>query len=138
MTQRTFSIIKPDATKANNIGAIIARFESEGFRICAMKKIHMTKKDAEGFYFVHRERPFFGELTDFMSSAPCVVMVLEGEDAVRRNREIMGATNPAEADEGTLRKLFASSIGENAVHGSDSPENAEIEINYFFNAFELH
>ena len=138
MSERTLSIIKPDATKANNIGAIISRFESEGLRICAMKKIHMTKADAQGFYYVHKERPFFGELTDFMSSGPCVVMVLEGKEAVLRNRAIMGATNPAEAAEGTLRKLFASSIGENAVHGSDSVENAQIEINYFFNAFELH
>ena len=137
-TQRTLSIIKPDATGRNLIGPIVARFEEEGLRICAMKKIHMSKKDAEGFYFVHAQRPFFGELTDFMSSAPCVVMVLEGENAVTRNREIMGATNPADAAPGTLRKLYAGSIGENAVHGSDSPENAEIEINYFFNAFELH
>lgn len=137
-TQRTFSIIKPDATSKNLIGNIIARFEEEGIRICAMKKIHMTKGQAEGFYAVHRERPFFGELTEFMSSGPCVVMVLEGEDVIRRNREIMGATNPAEAAEGTLRKLYASSIGENAVHGSDAPETAETEINYFFNAFELH
>ncbi|MEC7984106.1 MAG: nucleoside-diphosphate kinase [Myxococcota bacterium] len=137
-TQRTLSIIKPDATGRNLIGPIVARFEEEGLRICAIKKIHMSKKDAEGFYFVHAQRPFFGELTDFMSSAPCVVMVLEGENAVTRNREIMGATNPADAAPGTLRKLYASSIGENAVHGSDSPENAEIEINYFFNAFELH
>ena len=114
MTQRTLSIIKPDATKAGNIGAIITRFETEGLRICAVKKIHMSKKDAEGFYFVHKERPFFGELTDFMSSGPCVVLVLEGENAILKNREIMGATNPAEAAEGTLRKLFASSIGENA------------------------
>ena len=136
--QRTFSIIKPDATARNLIGPIVARFEQEGMRICAMKKIHMSQKDAEGFYFVHAERPFFGELTAFMSSAPCVVMVLEGENAVKRNREIMGATNPADAAPGTLRKLYANSIGENAVHGSDSPENAEIEINYFFNAFEIH
>ena len=98
----------------------------------------MTKADAEGFYFVHKERPFFGELTEFMSSGPCIVMVLEGEDAILKNRTIMGATNPAEAAEGTLRKLFATSIGENAVHGSDSEENAAIEINYFFNAFEIH
>ena len=98
----------------------------------------MSKSVAEGFYFVHRERPFFGDLTDFMSSGPCVVLVLEGENAILRNREIMGATNPADAAEGTLRKLYASSIDNNAVHGSDSPENAEIEINYFFNTFEIH
>ena len=138
MAERTLSIIKPDATKKNHIGAILARFEAEGLRICAMKKTHMSKSVAEGFYFVHRERPFFGELTDFMSSGPCVVIVLEGENAILRNREIMGATNPAEAAEGTLRKLYASSIGENAVHGSDSSENAKIEIDYFFNAFEIH
>ena len=136
--ERTFSIIKPDATARNLIGKIVARFEAEGFRIVAMKKVHMTKTVAEGFYAVHRARPFFGELTDFMSSAPCVVMVLEGEDAVARNREIMGATNPAQAADNTLRKLYALSIGENAVHGSDSLENAGIEISYFFNAFELH
>ena len=138
MTERTLSIIKPDATHNNHIGAILARFEQEGLRICAMKKVHMSKSVAEGFYFVHRERPFFGELTDFMSSGPCVVLVLEGENAILRNREIMGATNPADAAEGTLRKLYASSIDNNAVHGSDSPENAEIEINYFFNTFEIH
>ena len=137
-TERTFSIIKPDATGKNLIGKIIARFETEGIRICAMKKIHMTRSQAEGFYAVHRERPFFGELCDFMSSGPCVVMVLEGENVILRNREIMGATNPAEAAEGTLRKLYADSIGNNAVHGSDAPETAAVEINYFFNAFELH
>ena len=138
MHERTLSIIKPDATKNNHIGAILARFEAEGLRICAMKKVQMSKSVAEGFYFVHRERPFFGELTDFMSSGPCVVIVLEGDNAVLKNREIMGATNPAEAAEGTLRKLYAASIGENAVHGSDSLENAKIEIDYFFNAFEIH
>jgi nucleoside-diphosphate kinase len=137
-TERTFSIIKPDATGKNLIGKIIARFEAEGIRICAMKKIHMTRAQAEGFYAVHSERPFFGELCDFMSSGPCVVMVLEGENAILRNREIMGATNPAEAAEGTLRQLYADSIGNNAVHGSDAPETAAVEINYFFNAFELH
>jgi nucleoside-diphosphate kinase len=137
-TERTFSIIKPDATGKNLIGKIIARFEAEGIRICAMKKIHMTRTQAEGFYAVHSERPFFGELCDFMSSGPCVVMVLEGENAILRNREIMGATNPAEAAEGTLRQLYADSIGNNAVHGSDAPETAAVEINYFFNAFELH
>jgi nucleoside-diphosphate kinase len=137
-TERTFSIIKPDATGKNLIGKIIARFEAEGIRICAMKKIHMTRAQAEGFYAVHSERPFFGELCDFMSSGPCVVMVLEGENVILRNREIMGATNPAEAAEGTLRKLYADSIGNNAVHGSDAPETAAVEMNYFFNAFELH
>lgn len=136
--ERTLSIIKPDATANAHIGNIIARFEAEGLRICAMKKIHMSKAQAEGFYAVHRERPFFGELTDFMSSGPCVVIVLEGDNAVLANRTIMGATNPAEAAEGTLRKLYAASIGENAVHGSDSQENARIEIDYFFSALELH
>jgi nucleoside-diphosphate kinase len=136
--ERTLSIIKPDATKKNLIGKIAARFEAEGLTIAAMRKIHMSKREAEGFYAVHSERPFFGELTDFMSSGPCVVMVLEGDNAILRNREIMGATNPADAAEGTLRKLYADSIGENAVHGSDSAENAAIEIAYFFRATELH
>ena len=136
--QRTLSIIKPDATAAGHIGAIVARFESEGLRICAMKKVHLSKREAEGFYAVHSERPFFGELTDFMSSGPCVVLVLEGEDAIAENRRIMGATNPAEAAENTLRKLYAKSIGNNAVHGSDAPETAAVEIAYFFAATELH
>lgn len=136
--ERTLSIIKPDATKKNLIGKIAARFEAEGLTIAAMRKIHMSTREAEGFYAVHSERPFFGELTEFMSSGPCVVMVLEGDNAILRNREIMGATNPAEAAEGTLRKLYADSIGENAVHGSDSAENAAIEIAYFFRSTELH
>ena len=136
--QRTLSIIKPDATARKLIGKIIARFEEEGLHICALRKIHLSKREAEGFYAVHKERPFFGELTDFMSSGPCVVMVLEGENAILRNREIMGATNPAEAAEGTLRKLYATSIGNNAVHGSDAPETAAVEIAYFFRATELH
>ena len=136
--ERTLSIIKPDATKNGHIGAIIARFESENLRIAAVRKIHMSKREAGGFYAVHSERPFFGELTDFMSSGPCVVMVLEGENAILRNREIMGATNPAEAAEGTLRKLYAASIGENAVHGSDAPETAANEIAYFFRDLDLH
>ena len=136
--ERTLSIIKPDATKKNLIGKIAARFEEEGLTIAAIRKIHMSKREAEGFYAVHSARPFFGELTDFMSSGPCVVLVLEGDNAILRNREIMGATNPAEAAEGTLRKLYADSIGENAVHGSDSPENAAIEIAYFFRSTELH
>ena len=136
--QRTLSIIKPDATANNVIGPIVARFEEEGLRVCAMRKIHMSKREAEGFYAVHAGRPFFDELTDFMSSAPCVVMVLEGDDAILRNRQIMGATNPAEAAEGTLRKLYAASIGENAVHGSDAPETAATEIAYFFRSLDLH
>ena len=138
MSQKTLSIIKPDATSKNLAGKIIARFEEEGLRIAAMRKVHLSKREAEGFYAVHKERPFFGELTDFMSSAPSVVIVLEGVNAISRNREIMGATNPAEAAEGTLRKLYANSIGENAVHGSDSPENALIEIAYFFRDTEIH
>jgi len=135
--QRTLSIIKPDATAKGVIGPILARFEEEGLRVCAMKKIHMSKRVAEGFYAVHAERPFFGELTDFMSSGPCVVIVLEGDDAIQKNRTIMGATNPAQAADGTLRKLYASSIGENAVHGSDAPETAATEIAYFFAGTEL-
>ncbi|MEM9099483.1 MAG: nucleoside-diphosphate kinase, partial [Pseudomonadota bacterium] len=125
---RTFSIIKPDATNRNLTGAINAKLEEAGLRIVAQKRIHMTKAQAEKFYEVHAERPFYGELTDFMCSAPVVVQVLEGEDAVATNRRVMGATNPAEADAGTIRKEFALSIGENSVHGSDSDENAAIEM----------
>ncbi len=135
--ERTLSIIKPDATRKNYIGKIIARFEAEGLTIKAVRKLHMSLREAEGFYAVHAGRPFFGELTQFMSSGPCVVMVLEGENAIARNREIMGATNPANAAEGTLRKLYASSIGENAVHGSDAPETAAQEIAYFFRGTDL-
>lgn len=135
--QQTFSIIKPDATRRNLTGAINAKFEENGLRIVAQKRIHMTKEQAEGFYAVHKERPFFGELVEFMSSAPVVVQVLEGESAVTKNREIMGATNPEEAAEGTIRKEFALSIGENSVHGSDSDENAAIEIAYFFKPEEI-
>lgn len=136
--ERTLSIIKPDATAKNVIGKIVARFEEEGLNIAAIRKIHMSKNVAEGFYAVHKERPFFGELTDFMSSGPSVVIVLEGDNAVLRNREIMGATNPAEAAPNTLRALYADSIGENAVHGSDSAENAATEIAYFFRDTEVH
>lgn len=135
--ERTLSIIKPDATGRNLIGKIVAHFEADGLKIAAIRKIHMSKREAEGFYAVHRERGFFGELTDFMSSGPCTVIVLEGENAVARNRELMGATNPAQAADGTLRKLYATSIGENAVHGSDSLENAAIEIAYFFRETEI-
>lgn len=134
---RTFSIIKPDATNRNLTGAINAKLEEAGLRIVAQKRIHMTKAQAEKFYEVHAERPFYGELTDFMCSAPVVVQVLEGEDAVALNRKVMGATNPAEADAGTIRKEFALSIGENSVHGSDSDENAAIEMAYFFAGIEL-
>ena len=135
--ERTFSIIKPDATRRNLTGAINAKLEEAGLRIVAQKRIHMTTEQAEGFYAVHKERPFFGELTEFMSSEPVVVQVLEGENAVLKNREVMGATNPEEADAGTIRKEFALSIGENSVHGSDSLENAKIEIDYFFKTEEI-
>ena len=134
---RTFSIIKPDATKRNLTGAVTAMLEEAGLRVVASKRIHMSREQAEGFYAVHKERPFFGELVDFMMSEPVVVQVLEGEDAVTRNRDIMGATNPAEAAEGTIRKTHALSIGENTVHGSDSEENAKIEIDFFFSADEI-
>ena len=135
--QRTFSIIKPDATERNLTGKINAIFEDAGLRIVAQKRIHMTLAQAEKFYEIHAERPFFGELTEFMSRSPVVVQVLEGENAVDKHREVMGATNPAEAAEGTVRKSFAQSIGENSVHGSDSAENAAIEIAYFFSGIEL-
>ena len=134
---RTFSIIKPDATRRNLTGAVTKMLEEAGLRVVASKRIQMTKDQAEGFYAVHKERPFFGELVDFMISGPVVVQVLEGEDAVKRNREIMGATNPADADAGTIRKELAESIEANSVHGSDSEENAKIEIDYFFDKAEL-
>ena len=134
---RTFSIIKPDATNRNLTGQINAKFEAAGLRIVAQKRIHLTKAQAGKFYEVHAERPFYDELCTFMSSAPVVVQVLEGEDAVAKNREVMGATNPADAADGTIRKEFALSIGENSVHGSDSDENAAIEIAYFFAGVEL-
>lgn len=135
--ERTLSIIKPDATGKNLIGKIVARFESEGLNIAAIRKVWLSKQEAEGFYAVHSARPFFGELVEFMTSGPCTVIALEGENAVLRNREIMGATNPADAAEGTLRKLYADSIGENAVHGSDSQENAAIELDYFFQGIQM-
>ena len=135
--ERTFSIIKPDATKRNLVGAICKKFEDSGLRIIAQKRIHFTRDQAEEFYGIHRERPFFDELCTFMTSEPVVVQVLEGRDAVRRNREIMGATNPAEADDGTIRKEFALSVGENSVHGSDSIENAKTEISQFFSEPEI-
>lgn len=135
--ERTFSIIKPDATRRNLTGKINARFEDAGLRIVAQKRIRMTREMAEGFYAVHKERPFFGELCDFMTSGPVVVQVLEGENAIARNREIMGATNPANADEGTIRKDFAESIEANSVHGSDAPETAAQEIAYFFAETEI-
>ena len=134
---RTLSIIKPDATRRNLTGAVTKMLEDAGLRVVASKRIHMTREQAEGFYGVHRERPFFGDLVDFMMSEPVVVQVLEGEDAVTRNRDIMGATNPADAAPGTIRKELALSIGENTVHGSDSEENAAIEIAFFFNEDEI-
>ena len=135
--QRTFSIIKPDATARNLTGAINAKIEASGLRIIAQKRIHLTKAQAETFYGVHRERSFFGELVEFMISGPVVVQVLEGENAVPKYREIMGATNPAQADEGTIRKEFAESVEANSVHGSDSDDNAAIEIAYFFAGYEI-
>ena len=135
--ERTFSIIKPDATRRNLTGAINAKFEEAGLRIIAQKRIHMTKAQAGKFYDVHAERPFYDELCDFMSSEPVVVQVLEGENAIAKNREIMGATNPADAAPGTIRAEFAESVGENSVHGSDAPETAAVEIAYFFSGIEM-
>jgi len=133
----TFGIIKPDAVRGGKTGAIIQRITDGGFRVRALKLIQMTLAEAEGFYAVHKERPFFSELTQFMSSAPCVVMALEKEGAVQAWRDLMGATDPAKADDGTLRKEFGASVGENATHGSDSDENAAIEVAYFFNRLEI-
>ena len=137
MIETTFSIIKPDATKRNLIGKIVARFEEEGLTIAAMKMKKLSREEAEGFYAEHKERPFFGELVEFMCSHPVVLMALKGENAVKKNRDIMGATNPADAAEGTIRKLFAQSVGENSVHGSDSLESAKRELSYFFPGIEL-
>ena len=135
--ERTLSIIKPDAVAKNVIGQIYTRFEQAGLKVVAAKMKHLSRAEAEGFYAVHRERPFFGELVEFMISGPVVVQVLEGEDAVKRNRDIMGATNPANAEPGTIRKELAESIEANTVHGSDSDENAAIEIAYFFKPEEI-
>ena len=135
--ERTISIIKPDAIGKDVIGEIYSRFEKGGLKIVAAKMKHLSKADAEGFYAVHKERPFFGDLVEFMTSGPVMIQVLEGENAVSKNRELMGATNPAEADAGTIRADFAQSIDENAVHGSDSLENAQIETDYFFSADEI-
>ena len=134
---RTFAIIKPDAVRGGDTGSIIQRIIDGGFQIRALKMLHMTLKEAEGFYAVHRERPFFPGLTEFMSSGPCVVLVLQKDGAVKAWRDLMGATDPAKADEGTIRKEFGSSVGENATHGSDSDENAAIEISYFFSQIEI-
>jgi nucleoside-diphosphate kinase len=137
MTERTFSILKPDATKRNLTGKINAVIEDAGLRIVAQRRIRMTQEEAEDFYDVHRERPFYGELVEFMTSGPVVVQVLEGANAVARYREIMGATNPKDAADGTIRKLFAQSVGENSVHGSDSVDNAKIEIAQFFDEADI-
>ena len=134
---RTFSIIKPDGTRRNITGAVTKMLEEAGLRVVASKRIQMTEDQAKKFYEVHAERPFYGELVDFMTSGPVVVQVLEGEDAVKRNRDVMGATNPADAEEGTIRKAFAESIEANSVHGSDSDENAATEIAFFFNDDEI-
>ena len=136
-TTRTFSIIKPDATRRNLTGAVTKMLEEAGLRVVASKRIQMTREQAEGFYAVHKERPFFGELVESMLSGPVVVQVLEGEGAILKNREVMGATNPANADAGTIRKDFALSIGENSVHGSDAPETAAEEIAFFFSGLEI-
>ncbi len=135
--QRTLAIIKPDAMEAAKAGAIIARIQEEGFTICGMRQLKLTLEQAEGFYDVHRERPFFGELTEFMSRGEIVVMALEAEEAITKWREVIGATNPADAADGTIRKLYGKDVGENATHGSDAPETAAREIGYFFPGFEV-
>lgn len=135
--ERTLVLVKPDAVRKNVAGKIISRFEDEGFKIVALKKVKLSKEEAGRFYIVHKDRPFYDELCEFMSSGPIVAMVLEGENAISRVRQIMGATDPSKAEEGTLRKLYGSNIGENAVHGSDSPESAAYEIPFFFSGLEL-
>ena len=135
--ERTFSIIKPDATRRNLTGKVTAKLEEAGLRVIASKRIHLTREQAEGFYAVHKERPFYGDLCDFMTSGPVVVQVLEGEDAINKNREVMGATNPANADPGTIRAEFAESVEANSVHGSDGPETAAEEIKFFFTDAEI-
>jgi nucleoside-diphosphate kinase len=135
--ERTFAIIKPDAVQNGSTGKILARIEASGFRVVAMRLIHMSKADAEGFYYVHKARPFFGGLTDFMSSGPCVVLCLEADGAIKKWRDLMGATDPAKAEPGTLRKDFGASIDNNATHGSDAPETAAFELGYFFRGMEL-
>jgi len=136
--QRTFTILKPDSVAAGHAGAIISRLEREGFRIVAMKKVHLTEKQAQGFYYVHKERPFFGSLVKFMSEGPIIPMVLEADNAIEKLRKIMGATDPAKADAGTIRKEFATDIERNAIHGSDGPETAAFEISYFFSQLEMN
>ena len=135
--ERTFGIIKPNAFADGNSGKILQRIYAEGFKIVGLKKLYLSRVEAEGFYYVHKERPFFAELTEFMSSGPCIVMVLEAEDAILKWRDLMGATNPSDAAEGTLRREFGASLGENATHGSDAPETAAFEIGYFFSGLEL-
>jgi len=135
--ERTFAIIKPNAFADGNSGKIISHIYEEGFKVVGLKKLYLSKVEAEGFYYVHKDRPFFGELTDFMSSGPCVVMVLEADNAIQKWRDLMGATNPADAAEGTLRRQFGASLGENATHGSDAPETAAFEVSYFFSGLEL-
>ena len=137
MSERTFAIIKPDAVQAGKAGRILARIEDAGFKVAALRLTHLSKREAEGFYAVHRARPFFASLTDFMSSGPCIVMVLEAPDAIRKWRTLMGATDPAKAEAGTLRKEFGTSIEYNATHGSDAPETAAFELGYFFRGMEL-
>ncbi|GIW48229.1 MAG: nucleoside diphosphate kinase [Deltaproteobacteria bacterium] len=136
--ERTLSIVKPDGVSKNLIGEVIKRFEQNGLRVVALKMVKLSRPQAEGFYAVHRDKPFFQSLTDFMSSGPCVVMVLEGKDAISKVREIMGATDPKKAETGTIRRDFAQNIERNIVHGSDSKESASFEISYFFNALEIH
>jgi nucleoside-diphosphate kinase len=135
--ERTFAIIKPDAVKKGSAGKILSRIEEAGFRVAALRMIHMSKREAEGFYHVHKERPFFGGLTDFMSSGPCIVMCLEAPGAIKKWRDLMGATDPAKAEPGTLRKDFGASIDNNATHGSDAPDTAAFELGYFFRGMEL-
>ncbi|WP_457622619.1 nucleoside-diphosphate kinase [Persephonella sp.] len=135
--ERTLMLVKPDAVRRNLEGKIIAHVQEKGFKLVALKKLKLTKEQAQQFYIVHKERPFYDELCEFMSSGPIVAMVWEGENAISRIREIMGATNPEEAEEGTLRKLYGTNVGENAVHGSDSPESAQVEIPFFFNRLEI-
>jgi nucleoside-diphosphate kinase len=137
MSERTFAIIKPDAVKAHKAGRILARIEDAGFTVAGMRLVHLSKREAEGFYAVHRARPFFASLTDFMSSGPCIVMALDAPDAIKKWRTLMGATDPAKADAGTLRKDFGTSIEFNATHGSDAPETAAFELGYFFRGMEL-
>ena len=135
--ERTFAIIKPDAVKKASAGKILGRIEEAGFRVCALRMIHLSKREAEGFYHVHKARPFFAGLTDFMSSGPCIVMCLEAPGAIKKWRDLMGATDPAKAEPGTLRKEFGASIDNNATHGSDAPETAAFELGYFFRGMEL-